>query len=369
MECDTCKDKQRDIFKCDGCRMGLCKACAGLTSSEVKVLQLSSRIMIFHCRKCLSFETCTLLKNAIEDKTRIIEGKDEIIDLLRKKIDDLESIQGTSGGGRMSYSGALTSSVKQIQNKLVNYTLPSLIIKPKQSQSREEMESDLKKNIKPSELKIAVRGTRNTANGNLIVKCQNKQDLEALRKEAAKKMSGYEVEITKLRKPRFKITGYDGSMDKEDLESSIREQNHFININDELKITFVKKIKERFTVFGECSPSLFHRFMAAEKVFIGWERYPIYEDVGFVRCFKCQEPFHKTDTCPNQPACEWCSGNHNSRECDKNCQKQCKNCKLTNKKHKLNYKTDHGANDLDCPSYQYLLKIIRGKIDYGTVNG
>ncbi|VEN53292.1 unnamed protein product [Callosobruchus maculatus] len=43
-----------------------------LNFSEVKVLQLNTRVMIFHWKKCLSFETCTLLKNTIEDKTNII---------------------------------------------------------------------------------------------------------------------------------------------------------------------------------------------------------------------------------------------------------------------------------------------------------
>lgn len=372
MECDVCKDKNRDVFKCDGCRLGMCKTCAGLTSSEVKVLQLNTRVMIFHCKKCLSFETCTLLKNTIEDKTRIILSKDEIISLLKKKIEDLESTQqnsGLTGTSGTSYSNALTSSVKQSQSKLTNYNLPSLIIKPMQNQNIKKIEADLKLNIKPSELKIAIRGTRNTANGHLIVKCQNKQDLEALKKEADKKLNGYEIEIPKLRKPRIKITGYDGMIGKEDLEKCIREQNHFITTNDDLKITFVKRIKDRYTVFGECSPSLFHRFMAVGRVFIGWERYPIYEDIGVTRCFKCQEPLHKSDTCSNQPSCGKCSGQHDYRECDNGSQKECKNCMLANQKYKLKYKTDHGAADPDCPSYQYLVTVLRSKIDYGANNG
>ncbi|CAG9761281.1 unnamed protein product [Ceutorhynchus assimilis] len=179
-------------------------------------------------------------------------SKDEIISLLKKKIEDLESTQKNPNQMGMSYSNALTSSVKQSQSKLTNYNynLPSLIIKPMQNQTIKKIESDLKLNIKPFELKIAIGGTRSTSNGNIIVKCQNKQDLKALKREADMKLSGYEIQIPELKKPRIKITGYDGTLGKQDLVKCIREQNKFINMNDELKITFVKKIRDRFTVLS-----------------------------------------------------------------------------------------------------------------------
>lgn len=371
MECDVCGGKNREVFNCDGCRTGLCRTCAGLTSSEVKVLQLNTRVMIFHCKRCLTFETCTLLGNTIEDKTQIIAGKDEIISLLKKQIEDLENVQKNSNTVSMTYSSALSTSGKQVQGKVaINSNSPSLIIKPKLNQDIKKIETDLKQNIKPSDLKIAVRGTRSTSNGHLIVKCRNKQDLDALKKEAEKKLTGYEIEIPKLRRPRIKIPGYDGKqISKDELESCIREQNQFIDQKDELKVTFLRKVRDRYTIFAECSSSLFQRFMNVGKVFIGWERYPVYEDISVTRCFNCQEPFHKGDSCPNQPCCEKCSGAHGSRDCRNDSQKQCKNCINTNSKHKLNYKTDHGANDPDCPSYRYLLSVLRSKIDYGTING
>lgn len=372
MECDVCKDKNREIFKCDGCKLGICKTCAGLTSSEVKVLQLNSRVMIFHCKKCLSFETNMLLTNTIEDKNMIISNKDEIIALLKKKIEDLENSQQSFVSPPllgMSYSKALTNTNEPIQKKQSYSNSPSLIIKPKQNQSIDKMKADLKQKINPTELKIAIRGTRNTANGHLVVKCQSKQDLDTLKDEADKILTGYEIDIPKLRKPRIKITGYNGDLDRARLEECIKEQNQFINTNDELKITFVKEMKDFCTVFGECSPSLFHKFMTVRKVFIGWERYPVYEDIGVTRCFKCQEPYHKSNNCPNQPSCERCAGQHDTSKCNNSTQKQCTNCKIANGKYGLKYKTDHRASDPECQSYQYLVSILRGKTDYGSTNG
>lgn len=162
------------------------------------------------------------------------------------------------------------------------------------------------------------------------------------------------------------MPGYDCKIGKEDLESCIREQNQLIKEDDELKITFLKKTKDSYTIFGECSPSLFHRLMTVGKIFIGWQRYSLYEDIGINRCFNCQEPFHKSENCQNQPICERCAGQHSTRECDNTSRMQCKNCVAANQKYKLKHKTDHRANDPDCPSYQYLLTVLRGKIDYGT---
>lgn len=51
MECSICRES-KEVFKCDECGILVCKLCGKLTSSEVKVLQLASRVMRFHCDEC-----------------------------------------------------------------------------------------------------------------------------------------------------------------------------------------------------------------------------------------------------------------------------------------------------------------------------
>lgn len=108
--------------------------------------------------------------------------------------------------------------------------------------------------------------------------------------------------------------------------------------------------------------------MSIKKVCIQWERYPIYEDIGIQRCFNCQEYYHKNNTCHNKTVCEYCSGDHNIKECNKR-HKKCLNCENANKKFNLDYDINHGASDKDCPSYKYLIQVLRNKIDYGHTNG
>lgn len=363
MECDICKckeTKQKDnIFLCDGCKLGYCKTCSKLTSSEVKVLQLRERVLKFNCDRCRRFETQLLLENIISDKDNIIKSKDEVIDLLKQKIQYLEKHQEKD---QMSFSEIL----KKTEKKSNNANIPNIIIKPRKPQNADKTKSDIKQNIKLESLKIGIKGTRSTKNGSVIIKCENKKDIDVLKSNAEDILTDYDVQLTKMKLPRFKITNYEGNLDLQSIESSLRDQNDFIVDDDKLKITFVRKIKHKNSsiIFGECTPSLFHKFMCVKKVFIGWERCPIYEDLSIMRCFKCQELYHKNSECQNEVVCEFCAEQHEVKDCPK-IKKQCKNCVKTNNKYKVNYNTDHTSADHLCPSFQYQVSVLKSKIDYG----
>ena len=204
----------------------------------------------------------------------------------------------------------------------------------------------------------------------IAVKCNDINDLQKLKKEAETKLMEYDVQISKMIKPRFKIVSYRGNLKKEDVETCLRDQNQFINDSEELKINFIKtnKRKRTQTIYGECNATLFKKFVNKGKVFLQWERYPIYEDLDILRCFKCQEFFHKSNNCPNADRCNYCSENHTVSECQKS-NKKCINCLKANAKYGLDLSTDHETSDINCPTYQYHLNVLRGKIDYLGVYG
>lgn len=364
MACNGCKNITTEIYACDRCKLGLCKTCAGLTSSEVRVMQLKERVMVFNCRKCRSLDMITLLQSTINDKEKIILSMEGNIKYLQEKIEGLEAKPGASP---LMQTISYSQVAKQDSGKQnVSVNIPSLIIKPKRQQDLAKTKTDMTMNINPTELKVAIKGIRHTSNGNVIVKCQNKRDLEILQREALSKLPDYEIKTTRMMKPRFKITGYEGELDREQLEKSIREQNQFIEETDELGVTYIKQSNKNNVciIYGECSSTLFHKFMAAKRIFIGWERCSIYEDVSIARCFKCQQHYHKSGTCPNGLVCEYCGETHNVRDCPK-VHKKCVNCLNANTRYKTNHKIDHSANDPLCPSYQYLVNVLRSKIDYG----
>lgn len=368
MECEICNTRQKSVYQCDKCNRQLCKTCGNLSASEAKVLELKGeRTLKFECPTCLKFDTHMLLRNIIENKEKIIASKDEIIVLLKQKIEDSDSNQKPLFCDILK-KPTTTSTINQA---FVPKSVPHLIIKPKKKQNADKIRSDIHKSINPAELKICINGTRNTKNGSLLVKCSNRSDIETLRKEMENKLdTDYEIQVSKMRKPRFKIIGYtkntEDDLNYKLIESNIREQNDFIQTNDELQVTFVKKNRndKTYTIYGDCSPPLFHKFMRMKKVFINWERYPVYEDISIQRCYNCQEFYHKNDACPNEKKCEYCSGSHSLKDCPK-VQKKCTNCVKANAKFNLKYNVDHEASDSKCPAYEYLINILRSKIDYG----
>lgn len=170
-------------------------------------------------------------------------------------------------------------------------------------------------------------------------------------------------------KPKIKITGYTGDMDMKEIEECIKKQNQIITSEDEFKITYIKKSKNKnSTIFAECTPRLFHRIMNVKKLFLDWERLPVYEDIKVPRCYKCQDYYHKNTNCQNKTVCEFCAEEHNVSECPRQ-NKKCKNCMIANTKYNQKHELNHEASDPNCPSYKYLLNILKTKLDYGQQNG
>lgn len=106
--------------------------------------------------------------------------------------------------------------------------------------------------------------------------------------------------------------------------------------------------------------------LTKKKLYIGWERCPVYEDISVPQCYNCCGYYHKNTNCNNKTVCGYCGGEHNKKECQKQV-KKCNNCENANKKYKTDYAINHEADSKDCPSYKYHLQILKNKIDYSQL--
>ncbi|CAG9771449.1 unnamed protein product [Ceutorhynchus assimilis] len=239
MECVICEEtKSKEVFNCDGCRNPICKSCGGLSASEVKVMELrGKRVMRFNCPRCINLETCKLLQDVIDSKNANIDDKVEIISMLKTQIEELKKTnenKNTYDYAEKSYAGV--TSRPPAKDRL---NIPNLIIRPKQIQDVTKTKEDITKKINPSELNIGIRGMRATGNGNIVIKCPTKQEVEDLKRAAESVLQNkYEIITTTMMRPKIKIPGYEGNEPKQQIEQIIRNQNEWINDTDEIKMKF-----------------------------------------------------------------------------------------------------------------------------------
>ena len=103
--------------------------------------------------------------------------------------------------------------------------------------------------------------------------------------------------------------------------------------------------------------------MRYKKLCIGWERFPVFEDLDVPRCFKCQGFFHRNNDCQNKIVCPNCNEEHEESACPKQ-RKCCANCVISNEKYKTKYNVEHSAKDVLCPSLVYHKQILQRRTDY-----
>lgn len=64
----------------------------------------------------------------------------------------------------------------------------------------------------------------------MIIKCQTKKQTDILKEAVHDKLENdYEVAITRIRKPKIRITNFDQDLIGEELERIIKEQNNIID--------------------------------------------------------------------------------------------------------------------------------------------
>lgn len=363
-KCVNCKQiLGEQFYVCDLCLSGVHKKCASLTPSEVKCMPLQKRTLALLCMGCRS----SLGRSS--EMMDILEALRAEVLSLRREVTDLREIVAGNGSDKGNKQGlkSYADTVRSDEFPVLVASAPALVIKPLKGQKVEKVRNELRDKVLPASLKIGIKGYKETKQGDIIVKCQTKQEVEVLKAAVEHNLGGeYLANVPKKRTPRMKIVGFTGEGGEKDIENNIRRQNKWINDDDMMKVVHIKKMKNRNTsnIYIECSPDLYHKAVKAQRVFIGWERYPIYEDLNLTRCYRCQGFNHKSANCDRRVSCGTCSGEHERSVCS-SVSKKCVNCDFANNKFSTGYNVDHAATDPSCPSTLYHTKILRSRINYG----
>ena len=259
-----------------------------------------------------------------------------------------------------SYSNAVTNLNLDRKN------VSPIIIKP--NVKSDDFYNEIKSQINVSNLKIAVNSLKKRSDGSIQVKCSNSKDGELLKTELDKIfIDKSTINRPSLNKPRLKIIGVENDFDLEEVSAALKNQNSIECETNDFKVLHIHKLKNKDskTIYLETSPIIFQRLLARKKVFIGWQRCRIYEDLNINRCFNCNGYGHSAKNCKNGTTCAHCSGDHNTNSCTNKNVAKCINCIRANAKFKLNRNIDHQAFDEKCcESYDFYKKIIVSRIEY-----
>lgn len=279
-----------------------------------------------------------LLKEKIEllDKTRVFGGKSE----------------------NTSYAGVVAGKSK----------VAPIVIKPKTQTEKGAIMNKIKSAVNPNELKISVETLKEKKDGSLIIRCNNEKSNETMKNEIAKiENLNCDIDTIQMKNPRLKIVNVIDDSDPKIIADMIAKQN-FDDCNAaDIKLVYVRDNKRNNTrtIFLELPPDLFSKVMREKVVYIGWQRCRCFEDYNLSRCFNCSGYGHSSKRCQSEMACQFCAGNHDSRNCQQKTAKKCANCARANAKYKTNKDENHCAYEIDkCDCYEFYQKRVIANTRY-----
>lgn len=208
---------------------------------------------------------------------------------------------------------------------------------------------------------------RNTKKGGVVLNCEDNSKLDSVKEILQQKMGEeYNIRVTDMKNPCIKIVAIAEEDYSESIVENIVQQNRVL-LEDTSIINIKRKSKPhkgKINLVLEVDHKVFKQLMKTDKIKVGWRMCPIYEEMNIIRCYKCQEYNHFAKDCKGKVACPRCAGEHALELCNESVIKKCINCDIASKRYNLKLDLMHTAYDLNCPSYEKIMKQKIKKIKY-----
>lgn len=397
MSCVSCK-KGKDVHQCDRCQGRHCEKCldnAGMSATEIRVLQLKSRKLMFMCPECarkIVEEISTINRTRavvaeemariqeknelfLVEKFKVLEEKIAVVTEIEEKYDETlkklqSSLKSIDSGKLMGETtgGTYASIVRRERQE------PVLVVKPKNEQKSGDTKKEIREKIDPVNLGVGISQFKEVSRGQVVIKSGGEDESERLKKEIESKMSDkYEVKVSKLKNPRIKLYNIDKEIDSdnEEIEELIINQNKLDCKKETFKLKIVKKLyskkyTRKMSLIIEVDPETHENMLGSKKMYIGWQVVGVENHLDIIRCFKCLGYGHFAKECKNKQSCFKCDGEHDGGTCSvKEIDYKCVNCIRAVTRFNVNIKTDHSAFDKECPCYLRIVRDQANKVNYG----
>ena len=270
-------------------------------------------------------------------------------------------------------SASYANMVKKGSDEFIRpANLNSVAIYPSdKTKTSDDTKSLVQKIISPEELKLHVRGVRKIRNGGVIIRTDNKADIEKLKSSQKLVSSGLTVEEPSKRRPRIALIGVPVALTEKEVFDCIYVQNlteKLPNITREAFLETVKlshksgkKDRPICNYILEVPANIRNILMNQGRIFINWTSCPVRDFTIVTRCFNCQQFGHAAKFCrETSPTCNLCGETgHSFKDCSNKCSPpQCATCK------RFKRKSDHPTGDANCPARKYAEDNYINSIDY-----
>lgn len=356
--CESVNKNEQEIIKfCLDSRNKIGKAETTQITGVVKkivqaVTDLGLQLSVLHGRLVEVKESKGMLESTIEANTLSILGI-----VSQSKQSELQREKPT-------FASILTSKkfdkTLKADNSVVVFPLDKT-----SGKNPEDMHTDLKKVLNPVAEGIKITSTRKLGTKGLLIRTEEKQDLNALLESPKFKDLGLSVSRPTKKMPRLALYGVPSEMTSEEIGQSLIKLNKLeeSEVNDQLKFIFKFGKRDQITTNHviQVSPELRKKLIKLGKIFLGWSCCRVEDHIQISRCYKCNGFGHVGKFCKQtSSSCSHCSGDHDVKDCQKKNEAPCcVNCKRFKLQH------EHAASDRNCPSYLNALSGLINKTEYG----
>ncbi|XP_075156975.1 uncharacterized protein LOC142230218 [Haematobia irritans] len=354
MNCGKCNLICRDVeVRCGGyCEKNYHMKCVGLSKYECDAL-FKYKNLRYICDGCMNFikltnENYKSLFNLVkQSETKMAEEINKTNKLMEQqvKVAKAEIVREIKRAQTNTGDDTYASKLKSANSVPV-------ILKPKNQQTSELTEKEVKEKIKPSDLNMTVKRIAKRNDGIIAISCDNVSERNALSDKIKEKMGNeYEVQAPRMRNPKILVTGMSEELEKSVIVRAIKNQNDINDVNLQcIKVYKSNKNPQIFNAIIETDGEGYNKIMGKKKIYVEWDRCPVYEICNVLRCFKCWGFNHTAKYCKNDgQICAKCSQTgHTYRECRNS--SKCINCVKAKERLRLaDIDIGHDSRSEDCP--------------------
>lgn len=197
----------------------------------------------------------------------------------------------------------------------------------------------------------------------IIVKCNQlaSQEIKSAIENDLKDIA--QVEFAGKYDPLVRIYGVENDLTEDEIKQDICDRNSVES--DSFKIEYIYPKKQNTRVIKlRVKPDFYLRISNQRGLYVGYQKCRYGDDFNLNCCRMCQGYKHKFSEC-KEIRCVFCSGEHESQNCNKKDEKKCINCIRANQKLTKKRDVNHVASDKgNCDTYKSLWTNIVNNTDY-----